>query len=57
MWLNDVEVNVEVNDKPKFLTDKPTEHDHVICVVNHETNEELVIPLMIRRVMSTAIPY
>jgi hypothetical protein len=53
MWLNDV----ELNEKPKFLTDKPTEHDHVFCVVNHEMNEELVIPLMIRGVMSTAIPY
>jgi hypothetical protein len=49
MWLN----NVEVSDKPKFLTDQPTEHDHVICVVNHETNKELVIPLMIRGVTST----
>jgi hypothetical protein len=49
MWLNDV----EVHDKPKFLTDKPTEHDHAICVVNHKTNEELVIPLMIRGVTST----
>jgi hypothetical protein len=47
---------VEVNDKPKLLTDKPTEHEHVIYVVNHETNEELVIPLMIRGVLSTAIP-
>jgi hypothetical protein len=43
MWLYDV----EVNDKPKLLTDKPTECDHAICVVNHETNEELVIPLTI----------
>jgi hypothetical protein len=49
MWLNDM----EVDDKPNFLTDKPTEHDHAICVVNHKTNEELVIPLMIRGVMST----
>jgi hypothetical protein len=49
MWLNDM----EVHDKPKFLTDKPTEHDHAICVVNHKTNEELVIPLMIRGVTST----
>jgi hypothetical protein len=49
MWLNDV----EVGDKLKFLTDKPTEHDHAICVVNHETNKELVIPLMIRGVMLT----
>ncbi len=48
MWLNDV----EVNDKLKFLT-KPNEHDHAICVVNHEMNEELVIPLMIRGVTST----
>jgi hypothetical protein len=49
MWLNDM----EVNDKTKFLTDKPTEHDHAICVVNHEMNEELVVPLMIRGVTST----
>jgi hypothetical protein len=49
MRLNDV----EVNDKPKFLTDKPTECDHAICVVNHETNEKFVIPLMIRGVMLT----
>jgi hypothetical protein len=26
MWLNDM----EVNEKPKFLTDTPTEHDHAI---------------------------
>jgi hypothetical protein len=39
MWLNDV----EVNDKPKFLTEQGTEHDHAICVVNHEMDEELVI--------------
>jgi hypothetical protein len=49
MWLNDV----EVDDKLKFLTDKPTECDHAICVVNHETKKELVIPLMIRGVMLT----
>jgi hypothetical protein len=35
MWLNDI----KVNDKPKFLSDKPTEHDHAICVVNHETTK------------------
>jgi hypothetical protein len=49
MWLYDV----EVNDKPKFLTDKPTECDHAICVVNHEANEEFVIPLTIRGGTST----
>jgi hypothetical protein len=48
MWLNDV----EVNNKLKFLTDQPTECDHATCVVNHETNEELVIPLVIRGVTS-----
>jgi hypothetical protein len=41
MWLNDM----EVNNKTKFLTGQPTECDHAICVVSHETNEELVIPL------------
>jgi hypothetical protein len=43
----------KVNEKPKFLSDKPTEHDYAICVVNHETNEELVIPLIIRGVTLT----
>jgi len=45
--------DVIVNDKAKFLTERPTERDHAIIVTDLETNDELVIPLDIRGVAST----
>jgi hypothetical protein len=42
-----------VNDKPKFLTDTPTERDHAIIVTDPETNNELLIPLSIKGISST----
>jgi hypothetical protein len=48
---------MEVNNKPKFLTDKSTEWDHASYVINHNTDEELIIPLMIRGITSSNIPH
>jgi hypothetical protein len=45
--------DIIVNDKPKFLTDTPTERDHAIIVTDPETNNELLIPLSIKGVSST----
>jgi hypothetical protein len=45
--------DIIVNDKPKFLTDKPTERDHAIIVTNPKTHDELLIPLTIKGVSLT----
>ncbi len=45
--------DIIVNDKPKFLTDTPTERDHAIIVTDPETNNELLIPLSIKGISLT----
>jgi hypothetical protein len=45
--------DIIVNDKPKFLTDTPTERDHAIIATNPKTKDELLIPLSIKGVSLT----
>jgi hypothetical protein len=49
MRLNDV----IVSNTPKFMTEMPTEKDHAIVVINPDSNDELIIPLSVRGVLST----
>jgi hypothetical protein len=43
MWLNDV----IVNEIPKFMTEMPTEKDHVIVVTDPDLTDQLIIPLVV----------
>jgi hypothetical protein len=43
MRLNDV----IVNEAPKFMTEMPTEKDHVIVVTDPDLTDRLIIPLMV----------
>jgi len=51
LWLNDI----QVNDCPKFLTDKPTVESHALIVPSTDSLIEspLLIPLTIQGVTST----
>jgi hypothetical protein len=49
MWLNDVIVNKIL----KFMTETPTEKDHVIVVTDPDSNDQLIIPLVVKGVMLT----
>jgi hypothetical protein len=49
MWLNDV----IVNKIPKFMTETPTEKDHVIVVTDPDSNDQLIIPPVVQGVMLT----
>jgi hypothetical protein len=49
MRLNDV----IVSNTAKFMTEMPTEKDHVIVVIDPNSNDELIIPLLVRGVTST----
>jgi hypothetical protein len=49
MLLNDV----IVNKIPKFMTETPTEKDHVIVVTDPDSNDQLIIPLVVQGVMLT----
>jgi hypothetical protein len=41
-WLNDI----IVNKIPKFMTEMPTEKDHSIVVMDPDSNDQLIIPLV-----------
>jgi hypothetical protein len=43
MQLNDV----IVNEIPKFMTEMPTEKDHVIIVTDPDLTDKLIIPLVV----------
>jgi hypothetical protein len=49
MWLNDVIVNKII----KFMTETPTEKDHVIVVTDPDSNDQLIIPPVVQGVMLT----
>jgi hypothetical protein len=49
MRLNDI----IVSDTPKFMTEMPTEKDHAIVIINPDSNDELIIPLLVHGVTLT----
>jgi hypothetical protein len=49
MWLNDV----TVSNTLKFMTEMPTEKDHAIVVIDPDSNDKLIIPLLVHGVMLT----